>query len=87
MIFECTTQGIKTLEKHGLFSYQPNGVATRGYEIVAYFTEGKPVEGNDELRPNGKAPPGNSPLRSNSTCSTPTPRNTRRNTAAIAPTA
>ena len=40
---------INTLEKQGLFSYQPNGIAIRGYDTVAYFTEGKPVEGNDEF--------------------------------------
>ncbi len=40
---------INTLEKQGLFSYQPNGIAIRGYDTVAYFTEGKPVEGSDEI--------------------------------------
>ncbi len=40
---------INTLEKQGLFSYQPNGIAIRGYDTVAYFTEGKPVEGRDEF--------------------------------------
>ncbi len=40
---------INTLEKKGLFSYQPNGIAIRGYDTVAYFTDGKPVEGNDQF--------------------------------------
>ncbi len=40
---------INTLEKQGLFSYQPNGIAIRGYDTVAYFTEGKPVEGRDKF--------------------------------------
>lgn len=39
---------INTLEKKGLFSYQPSGIAIRGYDTVAYFTEGKPIEGRDE---------------------------------------
>lgn len=38
---------INTLEKKGLFGYAPNGIAIRGYDTVAYFTEGKPVEGKD----------------------------------------
>lgn len=40
---------INTLEKHGLFSYEPSGIAIRGYDTVAYFTEGKPMEGSDEF--------------------------------------
>jgi len=27
--------------------FQPDGVAIRGYDTVAYFTEGKPVRGSD----------------------------------------
>ena len=38
---------INTLEKEGLFGYEPNGVAIRGYDTVAYFTKGMPVAGND----------------------------------------
>lgn len=38
---------INTLEKSGLFSYKPSGVAIRGTDTVAYFTEGKPVKGSD----------------------------------------
>jgi len=38
---------INTLEKKGLFGYAPNGIAIRGYDTVAYFTEGKPVKGSD----------------------------------------
>ncbi|MFK7852553.1 MAG: YHS domain-containing (seleno)protein [Granulosicoccus sp.] len=40
---------INTLEKKGLFGYEPNGIAIRGYDTVAYFTQDKPVEGNDKF--------------------------------------
>jgi len=40
---------INTLEKKGLFSYEPNGIAIRGYDTVAYITEGKPVEGREDF--------------------------------------
>jgi len=40
---------INTLEKSGFFSYKPSGVAIRGTDPVAYFTEGKPLEGSDEF--------------------------------------
>lgn len=40
---------INTLEKKGLFGYEPNGIAIRGYDTVAYFTQNKPVEGRDEF--------------------------------------
>ena len=40
---------INTLEKSGLFGYDPSGVAIRGYDTVAYFTEGAPVEGSEEF--------------------------------------
>ncbi len=39
---------INTLEKSGLFSYKPSGIAIRGYDTVAYFTESKPVKGSDQ---------------------------------------
>ncbi len=39
---------INTLEKKGLFGYEPNGIAIRGTDTVAYFTQGKPVKGSDE---------------------------------------
>lgn len=38
---------INTLEKTGLFGYDPTGVAIRGADTVAYFTEGKYVPGTD----------------------------------------
>ena len=38
---------INTLEKSGLFGYDPSGVAIRGYDTVAYFTEGEPREGSE----------------------------------------
>jgi len=40
---------INTLEKSGLFGYDPSGTAIRGYDTVAYFTEGRPVDGSDEF--------------------------------------
>ncbi len=39
---------INTLEK-GLFGYKDSGTAIRGYDTVAYFTEGAPVDGSDEF--------------------------------------
>lgn len=39
---------VNTLEK-SLFGYKPNGIAIRGYDTVAYFTEGRPVEGVSEF--------------------------------------
>lgn len=38
---------INTLEREGLFGYEHNGIAIRGYDTVAYFTQSKPVEGSD----------------------------------------
>jgi YHS domain-containing protein len=40
---------INTLEKSGYFSYAPSGIAIRGTDTVAYFTQGKPVKGADEF--------------------------------------
>lgn len=40
---------INTLERAGLWGYKPSGVAIRGYDPVAYFTDGAPVEGSDEF--------------------------------------
>lgn len=40
---------INTLEKKGLFGYEHNGTAIRGYDTVAYFTQARPVEGKDEF--------------------------------------
>ncbi len=39
---------INTLEREGLFGYEHNGIAIRGYDTVAYFTQSKPVEGTDQ---------------------------------------
>jgi len=36
---------VNTLEKKGLFGYKPSGIAIRGYDTVAYFTEGAPAQG------------------------------------------
>ena len=41
---------INTLEKNGFFGYKPSGVAIRGFDTVAYFTEGMPLEGNSEYQ-------------------------------------
>jgi len=39
---------INTLDKKGVFgSFKVSGVALRGYDTVAYFTQSKPVEGVD----------------------------------------
>ncbi len=38
---------INTLERSGLFGYKPSGIAIRGYDPVAYFTQGKPLDGDD----------------------------------------
>jgi YHS domain-containing protein len=40
---------INTLEKKTFFGYEANGIAIRGYDTVAYFTQSKPVEGSDEF--------------------------------------
>jgi YHS domain-containing protein len=40
---------VNTLEKKGLFGFEHNGIAIRGYDTVAYFTAGKPMEGKDEF--------------------------------------
>ena len=39
---------VNTLEK-GLFGHKPSDVAIRGYDTVAYFTEGAPVEGSEDF--------------------------------------
>lgn len=38
---------INTLDKGLLFGYDATGVAIRGYDTVAYFTDGKPTPGSD----------------------------------------
>ncbi|MBX2868613.1 MAG: hypothetical protein KTR18_08055 [Acidiferrobacterales bacterium] len=41
---------VNTLDKSGLLSgYKATGIAIRGYDTVAYFTQGKPVEGSEEF--------------------------------------
>lgn len=40
---------INTLERSGLWGYKPSGVAIRGYDTVAYFTEGKAIKGNPDI--------------------------------------
>lgn len=37
---------VNTLEKEGLFGYEPSGIAIRGYDTVAYFTQGEPMPGS-----------------------------------------
>jgi len=39
---------INTLEK-GLFGFKESGVAIRGYDTVAYWTENRPVEGDENI--------------------------------------
>ena len=39
---------INTLEK-SLFRYKPNGIAIRGFDTVAYFTQGMPVMGSGDF--------------------------------------
>lgn len=41
-------ESFNTLEKGRFFSYKPSGIAIRGADTVAYFTEGKYVPGADE---------------------------------------
>lgn len=40
---------INTLERSGLWGYEPSGIAVRGYDTVAYFTLGKPTEGKESF--------------------------------------
>ena len=42
-------QPINTLEKGGIFSYEHSGVAIRGADTVAYFTQKKYVPGLDKF--------------------------------------
>lgn len=45
--FANAAEPVNTLEKSGFFSYKPSGIAIRGYDPVAYFTQGEPVDGDD----------------------------------------
>ena len=47
--FANAAEPINTLEKKGFFSWKPNGIAIRGYDTVAYWTEGKPVKGSADF--------------------------------------
>lgn len=40
---------VNTLEKSGFFSYEASGVAIRGADTVAYFTEKKYIPGTDQF--------------------------------------
>ena len=40
---------INTLEKSLLFGYEASDIAIRGFDTVAYFTEGKPIEGTEDF--------------------------------------
>ena len=40
---------INTLERTGIFGYEPTGIAIRGYDTVAYFTVGEATLGSDEF--------------------------------------
>lgn len=45
----AASETINTLEKSGLFGFDPSGVAIRGADTVAYFTEGKYVAGTKQF--------------------------------------
>ncbi len=40
---------INTLDRSGLWGYKASGVAIRGYDPVAYFTDGRPRKGSDKF--------------------------------------
>lgn len=40
---------INTLERSGLWGYEPSGIAIRGFDTVAYFTQSQAVKGSDEF--------------------------------------
>lgn len=40
---------INTLERSGLFGYKPSGIAIRGFDTVAYFTQSRAVEGDPDI--------------------------------------
>lgn len=46
-IASFAAEPINTLEKAGLFGYDPTGIAIRGADTVAYFTKGEYVPGSD----------------------------------------
>lgn len=39
---------INTLERSGLWGYEPSGIAIRGFDTVAYFTMSKAVKGSEQ---------------------------------------
>ncbi len=41
---------INTLERSGLWGYKPSGIAIRGFDTVAYFTEGKAIKGTETFQ-------------------------------------
>ncbi len=49
IVSAMAAEPINTLEKSGFFGYEPSGVAIRGFDTVAYFTDDKPVEGSDKF--------------------------------------
>lgn len=44
-----SAEPINTLEKSGFFKYKPSGLAIRGADTVAYFTQNAYVQGSDEF--------------------------------------
>ncbi|MEM1142964.1 MAG: YHS domain-containing (seleno)protein [Pseudomonadota bacterium] len=48
-VLSFAAEPINTLEKKGLFGYDPSGIAIRGADTVAYFTENKYVPGTDDF--------------------------------------
>lgn len=49
IVSAIAAEPINTLEKSGLFGYKPSGVAIRGFDTVAYFTDDMPVEGSENF--------------------------------------
>lgn len=44
----AAAEPVNTLERKGLWGYEPNGIAIRGYDPVAYFTLGAPTPGSSD---------------------------------------
>jgi len=44
-----SAEPINTLERSGVWGYKSSGVAIRGFDTVAYFTQGKAVKGDESI--------------------------------------
>lgn len=49
MLSAVAAEPINTLDRSGFLGYKPSGIAIRGFDTVAYFTEGKAVEGKTSI--------------------------------------